>query len=116
MARKRTSKRPSPGLRGDYTDSCIICLQGCDTGLGFRGEGEWVVAGLMALGIRDFDEAAAVVSLATGTEPGMVPDGVITVGVRCCESCVAQSGTGFPLGLAVRGGELPCVEPTRTYR
>ena len=58
-----------PGLDGTYTDSCVVCLQGCDTGLAFRGEAEWVLAGLHVLGIPD-DEAEQMLTNVTGCEPG----------------------------------------------
>jgi hypothetical protein len=110
MARKRARlKMPEPGFQGDYTDSCIVCLQGCDTGLAFRGEAEWAVAGLRNLGV-EHDVSATIIEQMFGCEPGMVPNGIITVPVRVCESCVAKSGLNMRVGLAVKGGELPCYE------
>jgi hypothetical protein len=46
---QRQPNLPAPGLQGTYEGSCVICLQGCDTGLQFTGEAEWLVAGLMHL-------------------------------------------------------------------
>jgi hypothetical protein len=66
----------------------------------------------MTLGIRDPDEAVAVLSQVTGCDPGMVPNGTVTVGIQCCEACVAQSGTGMRVGLVV-SRELPCYRPQR---
>jgi hypothetical protein len=72
MERGETMEHP-PGLQGTYAGACTICLQGCDTALVFAGEAEWIVAGLMTLGIRDYDEAVAVLSQATGCHPGWSP-------------------------------------------
>jgi hypothetical protein len=106
MARQRNV--PAPGLQGSYEGSCVICMQGCDTAFALQGEAEWAIAGLMTLGIPDIDEASAVVSKGTGSDPGMVPNGVITVVVRCCESCMSKSGLGMNLGLVAAGEPLPC--------
>jgi hypothetical protein len=111
MERGETMEHP-PGLRGTYEGACAICLQGCDTALVFEGEAEWIVAGLMTLGIRDYDEAVAVLSQFTGCDLGMVPNGTVTVGIQCCEACVAKSSTGMRVGL-VASGALPCYRPQR---
>jgi hypothetical protein len=100
-----------PGLNGTYTGSCVVCLQGCDTALAFRGEAEWVLAGLRVLGLPD-DEAAKTLTEVTGCAPGMVPDGKITVPVRVCEACVQATGTGMqvrPISAA-----LPVYQPLRS--
>ena len=102
-----------PGLDGTYAGSCVVCLQGCDTALVLQGEAEWIVAGLTVLGITDVDEATAVVSQGTGCAPGRMPGGTVTVAIRCCEACVAKSGTGMRVGLLVASGELPCYRPQR---
>jgi hypothetical protein len=110
MARSRARmKVPPPGLQGTYEGSCVVCLQGCDTGLAFRGEAEWAIAGLLNLGIPQ-DQAAATLEAFTGSEPGMVPNGIITVPVRLCEVCLAKSGLNMQVGLVAKGGELPCYE------
>jgi hypothetical protein len=44
-------RAPEPGLQGDYWDSCVICLRGTDTGVVMHGPAEFVVGGLMALGV-----------------------------------------------------------------
>jgi hypothetical protein len=89
---------PVPGLQGDYRDSCVVCFQGCDTAVAFRGEAEWVVAGLSVLGVP-MDQAATTVSMLAECEPGMCPEGQMTVAVRVCEACHAKSRTGFPVGV-----------------
>lgn len=100
---------PPPGLQGTYKGSCIVCFQGTDTGLMLRGDAEWIIAGLMHLGMRDFDEAAAVVAHGHGCDPGMVPDGVLSPAIQVCESCVKKSGSDIKVGL-VASGVLPCYQ------
>ena len=110
MARKRARmKIPPPGLQGTYEGSCVVCLQGCDTGLAFKGEAEWAIAGMMKLNIP-YDEATKMIEQVYGCEPGKVPNGIITVPLRLCESCVATSGLNMRLGL-VASGALPCYTP-----
>jgi hypothetical protein len=93
------ARHQPPGLDGTYTGSCVVCLQGCDTALAFRGEAEWVIAGLMHLGLPH-EEAEDTLSHVTDCAPGMVPDGELTIPVRVCESCVQASGTGMHVGPA----------------
>lgn len=100
MSRRRSHRRrdhhrpdelPPAGLDGSYSGSCIICLQGTDTGVGFRGEAEWIAAAIVRLGVNDAKIAGAMVSLATGCKPGEVPDGITTGAVTICEDCFEQS-------------------------
>jgi hypothetical protein len=104
----RQNKLPTPGLRGSYEGSCVICMRGCDTAFALQGQAEWITAGLMKLGVSDIDEASAIVSKGAGSDPGMLPNGIITVVVRCCESCMSKSGLGMNLGLVAAGEPLPC--------
>lgn len=106
---QRAQHQP-PGLDGTYTGSCAVCLQGCDTALAFRGEAEWALAGLRVLGVPG-DEAEKILTLVTGCEPGMVPNGELTVPVRVCETCVQASGTGMHVGLA--SAEVPVYQPLK---
>lgn len=105
---------PAPGLDGTYTGSCVVCLNGCDTGLAFVGEAEWGMAGLHYLGVpTDQAETMVMEQLAKVygiTEPGVVPDGDVTVAVSVCKSCVDKSGCGFPLGLT-SSGNVPGIRP-----
>ena len=107
---------PSPGLDGTYSGSCIVCLNGCDTGLAFVGEAEWGMAGLHALGVpQEQAQQIVVEQLATLygiTEAGVVPVGDVTIGASVCKSCVSKSGTNFPLGLTAMGN-VPGVRPAR---
>lgn len=97
---------PAPGARGDYRGSCAVCLQGTDTGLAFVGEAEWGAAGLQVLGIPS-DQAAGMVSQATGSQPGMVPEGEVTIAVTVCSGCAGKAG--LPVGLIATG--VPAVRP-----
>ena len=83
---KRVRHQP-PVLDGTYRDSCVVCLQGCDTHLGFRGEAEWCIAGFHVLGMPG-EEAVQLVEYVTGHAPGQGPDGIITTVARVCEACV----------------------------
>jgi hypothetical protein len=80
-------------------------MKGTDTGLAFKGEAEWAIAGLLRLGVPE-DEASATVSLGTDSDPGKVPPGVITVAFRVCKSCADQAG--MPVGL-MAFGQLPTI-------
>ena len=51
---------PAPGIDGTYDGSCVACLRGTDTGLAFTGEAEWIIAGMMMLGIPE-DQATIMV-------------------------------------------------------
>jgi hypothetical protein len=103
---ERAQHQP-PGLDGTYTGSCVVCLQGCDTALAFRGEAAWVIAGLRVLGLPA-DEAEETLTEITGNAPGMEPDGELTIPVRVCESCVQATKTGMRVG--------PLHEPVPVYQ
>lgn len=94
------------GLDGTYRDSCVVCMRGTDTGLAFIGEAEWAVAGLTLLGVPE-NLALSILSAATGCDPGMVPEGEITIEVRVCKG--HADAVGLPVGL-VAGG-VPGVRP-----
>jgi hypothetical protein len=94
------------GIRGTHADSCVACLTGTDTALGFVGEAEWAIAGLQRLGLPP-DQAASTVSYGTGCEPGNVPDGRFQLVVRVCGSCAGAAG--FPVGLAAVGENIPAI-------
>ena len=101
-------KLPPPNLQGDYHGSCVVCLQGTDTGIAFVGPAEWAVAGLMTLGIPE-DQAFDTISFGTGCDRGMIPEGEQTIPVRVCQSCVDKCGVRFPLGLIATG--IPAISP-----
>lgn len=101
---------PTPGLQGDYTDSCVVCFTPTDTGLGFAGEAEWIIAGMVRLGI---DQDQALATLAAGDPKwrpvGMVPSGETTAILRVCGDCAGKPG--FPVALITAYGELPLIQP-----
>ncbi len=73
----------------EANDSCIVCRRSTDTGLGFVGEAEWVVAGLTNLGICE-ERAFAVASQMTGNPPGTLPDGEVSLAFRVCADCAGK--------------------------
>jgi hypothetical protein len=91
-------------------ESCIVCYRGdVMTGIAFRGEAEWVLAGLKVLGVPEEDVYPTLrVFLEeegwTGA-PDEVPSGQITVPVRVCADCAAK--TPFSVG---RLPNLPAIE------
>jgi hypothetical protein len=90
--------------------SCIICGQGTDTALGFKGSGEAHIAFLIVLGVAE-DEASATVSVATNSEPGMVPSGKFVATYRLCARCVREAEPDFPPPvLLMVDGEIPVIE------
>jgi hypothetical protein len=87
---------PQPGLTGDYGESCTVCLRGTDTGLTLSGEPEWVIAALVNLGLPQ-EQGLALLSSATGCEPGLVPDGGTAISLRLCGRCAQRA----PIDVAV---------------
>jgi hypothetical protein len=94
-----------PELVGKGT--CAVCLRPTDTGLAFRGEAEWVIAGLMGLRVPQ-EQAEAMLSGFTGCGPGMVPVGEVTVPVRVCRRCVESAAAEWG-GRTLPVGVLPTV-------
>ncbi len=56
----RGGRLPPPGLQGDYTGSCVVCGYRTDSGLVFEGEGEFLIAAMMRLGLPEFDAHAMI--------------------------------------------------------
>lgn len=106
--------RPKPGLLGGYRGTCIVCMRPTDTALAFRGEGDWLIAGLMSLGIPR-DQAYLTLLHAwrehgRHVDDGMVPSGTLTETVRVCHKCVRKAGPGLPDPvLCIPGAEIPGV-------
>lgn len=96
------SDAPEPGIMGDYRESCVVCLQGTDTGLAVQGEAEVAQAVLQVMGVPS-DQAATMAEAyfaeVHGCTDGMVPGGVITFPVRICKACAEESGTSMVPGL-----------------
>jgi hypothetical protein len=84
------------GLQGDYRGSCVVCMQGTDTGLVFRGPAEFAIAGLVRMGVPQA-QGAILVSKATGTAVGSVPSGDIDVPLRVCANDAARAGLSVGL-------------------
>jgi hypothetical protein len=83
-----------PFLEGYLRDSCVVCNQGTDTGMVFTGSAEWLIGGLMSLGIPEVTAHAKVINYFRdnkGAAPGMVLDGEHTIGVTVCAECVAKA-------------------------
>jgi hypothetical protein len=98
-----------PGLQGDYSQSCCVCLRGTDTALAFQGEVEWLIAGLMSLGIPE-QEAGAMVSRHFGCPDGEVPCGCLTLPVRVCSECVSRANPSFPApAVVMRDAQFPVI-------
>jgi hypothetical protein len=103
---------PAPGLGGDYEGSCVNCMKGTDTALGFEGEAEWLMAGLAALGVPK-DQALVMVSQHFKVPPGLVPDGTFRMVVKVCPACVEQSPFPTPV-LVLPGAVVPFVKQPRS--
>jgi hypothetical protein len=77
--------------------SCIVCFKGDTlTALALQGSAEWCIAGLMRVGLDRESAEATFRSWAEdvlGCDPGMVPVGRVTMGVRLCRECAKRTGT-----------------------
>ena len=99
---------PPSGLHGDYTGSCVVCLNGTETAVAFEGEAEWVIAGFTVLGVMsDQSRATLAESAPERWQDGKVPAGRVTEAVRVCGDCAGRAG--FPVGLIDAGVSLPGV-------
>lgn len=98
----KTNWPPRPGPEGDYRDTCIVCLRATDTGLAFRGEGEFLAAGLICLGVPRHD-AVKVASRIAFKTPGDDPES-LTMTIVACAHCVAKAKSNFPAPRTLRPG------------
>ena len=80
---------PPPNLNGDYEGSCILCLRGCDTGFGLRGESEWIAAAYMVKLLIPKEEAIATVEHLLRDRPF---DRLVDVTTQLCMSCAEERG------------------------
>lgn len=76
---------------------CIACITPTDTVLGFRGEGEWVIAAAAKVTGDSLDVAHETYRQATGAAPGCVIDGINEVVFRVCQSCATKAGLPKPV-------------------
>jgi len=86
--------------------TCAVCGRRTEMGIAFQGEAEWVIAGMVQLGIPG-DQAAVMVTDITRCDPGKVPVGRFTLPMRTCATCAARIPGLVPMPLD--GGQLPCV-------
>lgn len=89
------------GKRG----SCIACLTGTDTALGFRGDIDWVAGGLVALGVPT-EQAIATV------ENSDIPVnlyGQFEAIFQVCTNCCTKSSLPAPV-LIHSGVSVPTLE------
>jgi hypothetical protein len=100
------SDLPSPGLRGDYTGSCLVCLRGTDTGMIVIGEPDWVAAARARLGLP-IDEAITI-----GEND---PVGKQQYIFRVCSECADRSGARVG-PLVGEGASTKPTAQTPTYR
>lgn len=97
---------------GSSCQHCVSCRQGTDTGVGFSGPPEWLMAGLELCGVPRLD-AINLVCGQLDTEPGMVPDRDSDLAVLLCVRCHSAGplpGAGMALGVLPR---LPYYSPAR---
>ena len=101
------------GLNGDFTGTCVACINPTDTALGFRGTPEWCIAGLMCLGVPQ-TQAEHMVDTEYGDAFGRLPDPLAMV-IRVCVECVEDLQPKFPRpGLFLPGHEVPgLVQPSQ---
>lgn len=91
-----------------FVRSCVACLRkNTDTVLAFKGDAEWVAAGLMALGVPE-DEAGSTVAYALTGRVDEVPEGEVSMIFRVCETCAERPG--FPV-VPVAAGEVAPIVP-----
>jgi hypothetical protein len=101
----------SKGPPERFDGSCIVCLEGTDTALGFRGPQEFAAAGLQVLGVPS-DQAGATIELLQREEP-RDPDWSEWA-FRVCVRCWKKAGIpGIPEPvLAVVGADISTVTYT----
>jgi hypothetical protein len=98
---------PGTGLWGRYEGGCITCLRPTGTALAFLGSPEWLVSGLISLGVPQ-DEAPAAIIRILDRRSATPPAGECEAIVPVCDSCV--SGSPFPAPvLDAPGAAIPRV-------
>jgi hypothetical protein len=91
-----------------------------DTALAFHGEAEWIIGGLLALGIPEGEAEATAHAFWSERDPtlrkGEVPGGILTEPIRVCRDCVRAAEAPFPAPvLAIPGAPVPVVgQPLET--
>lgn len=85
---------PPPGLRGDYSDTCVICLRGTDTGIGLAGRSQFVAAVLHVLGVPLADAMIIV-----GEDHNLASDEPVSLIMQVCASCAEAANLRLRVGL-----------------
>jgi hypothetical protein len=88
---RKMNQLPPTNLHGNYDGSCIACLRGTDSALGFQGEAEWIIAAIMHITGDPMEQAAETFRQVSGSAPGEVPDGIQTHVLRLCTECAART-------------------------
>lgn len=85
--------------------SCIVCLTGTDTVLGFRGDINWVAGGLAALGVP-VEQAIATVE---NTDIPVDQFGQMEAVFQVCAECSGKANMPKP-ALVYGGASIPTLE------
>ncbi len=101
-------KTPDPGLEGPYEQSCVICLKPTETGLELEGIAEFVLAGVIKLGVPE-EQARIILAVLWGKEPGQVPDGIVKTPIPVCAEDADRAGMKAGL-VGVPGGQIRVYE------
>ena len=107
---KHSRKRPA-----ETAGMCIGCLTPTDTVLGFRGDGEFIIAAVAKITGDALELAHETYRQATGAKPGCVIDGINDVVFRVCEPCAAKAGLPAKPVLFTPLAEIPTFSPLKTY-
>jgi hypothetical protein len=99
---------PDPGLQGPYEQSCVICLKPTETGLELEGMPEFVLAGVIKMGVPE-EQAHIILAVLWGKEPGQVPDGIVKTPIPVCAEDADRAGMKAGL-VGVPGGQIRVYE------
>ncbi len=77
--------------------ACVGCYRGDTPTVVFaEGDAEWIIAVMSRIAGMTVKEAAATFAVMAqevyGCDPGMVPAGRITPGIRLCRECATKNG------------------------
>jgi hypothetical protein len=96
LQRRYPGRFPAPGMQGDYTEACVVCLSGTDTAVCVQGEPEFIAAAMHQLGVP-LNDVPGTLSATMECEPGMVLDGWHSIVIRVCRTCAERSGATIGL-------------------
>ena len=91
-------------------ESCVACFRGDTTTIVcIRGEAEFIIAAMHQLTGLSLEEAQGTFQTMAeqdyGCDPGRIPAGVVTAGVRLCGDCAAKTGARVVEARAAMVGE-----------